>query len=63
MLQQKLGPNPDPQTLHIAQWFSSPQGFVFEVVLMVLFLLAIVAIISSLAGAVSAAGFSNRSRR
>ena len=62
MLQQKLGPNPDPQTLHIAQWFSSPQGFVFEVIFTILFLLAIVAIISSLAGAVSAAGFANRNR-
>jgi hypothetical protein len=63
MLQQRLGPNPDPQTLHIAQWFSSPLGFVFEVIFTILFLLAIVAIISSLAGAVSAAGFANRSRR
>ena len=63
MFQQRLGPNPDPQTLHIAQWFSSPQGFVLEVVFTVLFLLAIVAIISSLVGAISAAGFANRSRR
>lgn len=63
MMQQRLGPNPDPQTLHIAQWLSSPQGFVFEVILSVLFLLAIVAIISSLIGAVSVTGFANRSRR
>lgn len=62
VIQQKLGPNPDPQALQIAHWFSSPQGFVFSVIFTVLFLLAIVAIISSLAGAVSAAGFSNRRR-
>ena len=44
MLQQRLGPNPDSQTLQIAHWFSSPQGFVFEVIFTVLFLLVIVEI-------------------
>jgi ABC-type multidrug transport system fused ATPase/permease subunit len=62
MFQQRLGPTPDPQAVQVAQWFSSPQGFVFGAAFTILFLLAIAAIISSLAGAVSAAGFARRRR-
>ncbi|HEY6970648.1 MAG TPA: hypothetical protein VJA94_15675 [Candidatus Angelobacter sp.] len=62
VLQKRYAGNPDPQLQQFLHWAATNQGFLVFTILMLLFLLALLLVISSFAGALTVTLSGNKNR-